>query len=145
MKKELNGEERLRLFKIETLDKIIFIDDEREIESLMNGFEKRGNCGNLLKGQLFVYNREGDYEPHFHIVRHEHHDCCVKLLSNEYFIHGKHTGTLNNKEAQILYKWFEEDINNWLRVINEWNKHVQNETMKVPIDCPIPDYTKLNL
>ena len=31
MKKELTGEERLRLFKIESLNKIIFIDDENEI------------------------------------------------------------------------------------------------------------------
>ena len=145
MKKELTIEERLRLFKIESLNKIVFIDDENEIESLMNGFESRGNCGNLLKGKLFVYNREGVYEPHFHIVRHEHPDCCIKILSNGYFIHGKHTGTLNNKEAETLYKWFEEDRNNWLKVINEWNKHVQNEIMKIPLDYPIPDYTKLNL
>ena len=145
MKEELIGKEYLRLFKIDTLDKIIFIDDENEIRLLLNNFEIRGNCGNLFKGKIFVYSREGFNEPHFHIIRYRHLDCCIKILSNEYFIHGTHTGTLNNKEAEILYNWFKKDKNNWTRIINERNKHINDKNFLIPIDYPIPDYTRLNL
>ena len=137
-------EELLEMFRINTVNDITFIEDECDIEKLIHNIECREKCGNLHYGTMFIYNKEGINIPHFHIKRFKHPSCCIKILSNEYFIHGMHTGTLNNKEAKILYKWFIEDKNRWLRIINVWNKHIQNDSDKISINSPLPDYKNIN-
>lgn len=64
-------------------------------------------CGRECK--ISVYNNEGDRIPHFHLEtvgsvnKKQKLDCCICINEPRYFIHGKHTDTLTDSEAEELY------------------------------------------
>ena len=130
---------------------------ESEITNKRNIFNIKGQS---VPCNIFVFDNEGDYIPHFHF-RFEKHgkiiEGCIKIMNAEYFIHSNHTGKLNNKEAQALNYWLgspSDDKNyntNWLKIVGKWNEIRDNKYKlpdpKDPKNLSLlkqPDYTMLN-
>ncbi len=120
------------------------ITDEIWIYNISNGREIRRNIGEFAQYKVWVYSNEG-LIPHFHIKNKCLPDCCLKICSNEYFRHGSHIGTLNKKELKTLYEWLSKDNkHNWIKIIKEWNKHINDNIIKISEDINIPDYININ-
>lgn len=83
---------------------------------------------------IHVYPNEGPI-AHMHI---EPKDACVKIEINEYFIHGKHIGTLTKKEEIALYDCLHFNADKLYKVVvDTWNRlNHQN----LPLNEPTPRY-----
>lgn len=94
---------------------------------------------------VYVYSNEG-YIPHFHIERGKEFECCIEFEFPEYFDHnGKINGTLNSKYCSALNIWLNErpngTINNWQRLVNEWNRNNRDPKKIIQQNIIQPDYS----
>lgn len=138
------------LQKKETVIGFIDLEDDFIMEDFIGDVPlsgKKGKGDNFLK--ISVYNDEGDYIPHFHFKSDKLNlDGCVEICSRRYFIHGKHTSTLNNKECKRLNKWLMNEsknkkYTNWELIVITWNNH-GNKIRINSNNSSQPDYSKLN-
>lgn len=111
----------------------------------VNDIERRNLIGSYSNTSIFVYSIEGENIPHFHIkIKGERTDVCIKILTNDYFIHGKHKGVLNKSSLKKLVNFFNEKHNNeetnWQYLISVWNKHSQKKISK---ETHIPNYLEM--
>lgn len=130
-------------FEISDVNDICFVEDDSVIKNLIGGIEKRGQICQLKAMRVFVYTREGENIPHFHIIRKGVKDCCLKIKECDWFIHGKNNNKITKKELELLHEWLiKDDKKYWKKIISEWNKG-KDEKMKIPNDTDIPEYSKL--
>ena len=126
------------MLEIESINDIDLITNDYQIQILVGIIEIRAYLGNLKGLSVFVYNKEGDYVPHFHVKKIGSNDICMKILDAAYFKHGKNDGTLTKKELKLLQEWLSNNNNqHWKEIISEWNKREQG---KVSDDTPVPNY-----
>ena len=103
----------------ETMSITIEIDDE---VAFTEDVEVGPNIANekKVKNPLYVclYAKDPGYIPHVHIYKHKkeerakHPGCCIRLDTNEYFLHGKHYEFLLSKEEFEKFKSFMDRIEN---------------------------------
>lgn len=114
-----------------------------------NYLQEMGTVGTITKNyRIFVNSNDNGDVPHFHCRRpDDRRDTCIKLLCAEYFQHGKNTNTLSTAVCKELYDFLRSPskdlpaITNWQYLVSLWN---HDNRRNVPIDTPLPDYTKLN-
>ena len=109
---------------------------------------KIANVGNFL---ISVFSDEGPV-PHFHFMNTKTGELgCIKILSCEYFKHGKYKTELNSKERKELQYFlskqtkdeiFKEGATNFKVICHEWNKNNPNTT--VDINTTLPNYNNLH-
>lgn len=97
---------------------------------------------------VYVYPNDSGQKPHFHfILRSNKVEGCIRLDTNEYFIHGSHKGTMNNDQLKILDNWLNQKNNKYNEFTNwEYAKYIWNQNenrSKVNIDIK-PNYCILN-
>lgn len=127
--------------EISKIDDICFISDKNTIETLLSPIEYRKLMGELKAMRIYVYNNEGENIPHFHISKIDKSDCCLKIMSAEWFTHGKNKSILSKKELKLLYKWLNMDNKKaWKNIIIEWNKQ---RAKHVDLNLEIPAYYTL--
>lgn len=131
------------MWEIDNINQIGFTVNKEDIIQLISNLEVRRQIGNIKMLTIYVYNNEGNI-PHFHIKKVGKQDCCIKILTNEYFIHPKHSTTLSRNELKLLIDFLNSKENNetyWSLIIKEWNKQ---SNIKVNINTKIPNYMNIN-
>lgn len=127
--------------EISKIDDICFISDKNTIKTLLSPIEYRKLMGELKAMRIYVYNNEGENIPHFHISKIDKSDCCLKIMSAEWFTHGKNKSILSKKELKLLYEWLNMDNKKeWKNIIIEWNKQ---RAKHVDLNLEIPAYYTL--
>ena len=136
----------------------LHINEEKEMVKLiknpLNEMAKIGTFGNKVgesgNYEVWVYNKEGDGIPHFHIVNSmENFSCCVKILKPDYFIHTGKEDTLNSKLKKSLINFLtskhrkRKNITNWEYICMCWDDNNSNYELSEEIYDNMPDYTKL--
>ena len=117
------------------------ITDRVKIIQLMNPIEIRRKIGELNKMNIWVYTREGDNIPHFHIKKEGLPDACLKILECDWFSHGKNSEILYKKDLKKLCNWLSKDnYLHWKDIIIDWNKHTNN---KININIKMPNYLNI--
>jgi len=101
-------------------------------------------------GKVYVYNNEGNFVPHFHLVVDGKPDVCIMILDNAYFTHGIHKHTLSNKDCRLLNEWmkkpnskgFDSKVTNWMTIAFAWN--LPETHMQIDIKhTKQPDYSTI--
>ena len=65
--------------------------------------------GNLNEYQVWIFTREGNNTPHFHLQSKQNDKfIAIKILEPEYFIHGIWKDKLNSKEIKDLINFLNE-------------------------------------
>ena len=105
-------------------------------------------------GKIYVYTDEGRI-PHCHIIftGDKEKDCCIALISANYFVHPNKDNKLNTNEMKQFVKWCKEynkkysdmgaaKLNNWQAMKYLWNKNRTNKEMPSlnVLDENIPEY-----
>jgi len=91
--------------------------------------------------QIWVYNREGENIPHFHIKIEGLPYACLQINKAEWFSHRAYCKILYKKQLKELYNWLcENNYKHWKEIIIEWNKHANN---KIDINFQIPNYLNI--
>ena len=136
----------------------LHIKEEREMVKLiknpLNEMAKIGTFGNKVgesgNYEVWVYNKEGDGIPHFHIVNSEENfSCCVKILEPNYFIHTGKEDTLNSELKKSLINFLtskhrkRKNITNCEYIFMCWDDNNSNYELPEEIYDNMPDYTKL--
>ena len=123
---------------MENIQFLFVYPNDSEYNQLIKNIEFRRNIGNFLNYKIYVYDKEGQNIPHFHIKLNGFLDCCIKIQKPEYFIHGSNTNTITKKHIKKLIKWLNDnDKYFWKEIIRTWNNHSIN---KLDINLEIPDY-----
>ena len=106
-----------------------------------------GKTGNY---EIWVYNREGDGIPHFHIINEQNgFSCCVKILECAYFMHTGKEDVLNNKLKKSLVAFLKKphrrlkEYTNWQYLCACWDDNNSNYELSEEAYENMPDYTKL--
>jgi len=108
---------------------------------------KIGETGNY---EVWVYDREGDGIPHFHIVnKQEQFSCCVRILECDYFIHTGKENTLNAKLKKSLVMFLKKphrklhSVTNWEFLCACWDDNNSNYELPENIYDNMPNYLNL--
>ena len=95
-----------------------------------------------------VRNKEGFNIPHFHFIRKNNKEGCIRIDEAKYFNHGnQYKETLNKNECYILNEWMDKDCplntskTNWEYIKDFWNASKPKE-YQVTIEEK-PDYSSL--
>lgn len=131
---------------IGTIDNFGYISEEtigRNIQ-IKNKGETNGPVN------IDVYQDEGDYLPHLHISSNNFKDgdCCLRLGSAAYFVHGHHRTKLAKAQMKCIDKWLKErnkdnpNITNFKMCCIVWNKSRNNE-LKIDENSIQPAYYTL--
>ena len=128
---------------------------EDDMTNHLNEMAEIGSFGKSkqLDFVVFIWSRDPEFIPHFHIGDSETYpkctkfQTCLKIESPEYFPHGgKYTDRLNSNQLEQLIEFLkiedEEGESNWKFLLRTWNRN--SSKMKVEINQEIPDYTLLN-
>lgn len=113
--------------------------------------------GLLGEYDIVVHTDDRGFVPHFHIIdkatRGFEFDCCVKLETNEYFIHGGHDDVLDRNDRNRLYAFMLEPHrnvhyrNNYEYAVNLWNDNNSSSYVQIKEDeegnIIVPDYRHL--
>ena len=117
------------------------ITDDNIILQLMNNLEIRRKIGEINKMSIWVFTREGEYIPHFHIKIGGLPYACLQINEAKWFSHGDYCKILYKKHLKELYNWLcENNYKYWKEIIIEWNKHANN---KIDINLKIPNYLNI--
>ena len=120
-------------------------------EFVGNFYTKKDEHGKVLK--LDIWSNDGDRLPHCHFRevtngnRRDKIDGCFKLFKPEYFAHGSHRSTLNNKVCRLLNAYLKEEsdespgMTNWEYAVTLWYKKYGRPDYRTKEQ---PDYSKLN-
>ena len=106
---------------------------------------------------VIVYTDDMGYIPHVHIIdtstRGKEFDCCVKLETNEYFVHGKHLDTFNSKQCKLFDNFMKQPCrspkyrNNYEFAVEMWNANNSNSYVQIIEDelgnIIQPDYSTI--
>ena len=85
------------------LDNMPFKVSVNEENLSINSFPKVGKC--IVATHLL----EGENIPHFHISNKEKQFyCAIRLTNPDYFIHGKYTKKLTNRQRDRVVEWLNE-------------------------------------
>lgn len=113
-------------------------------------FQEMAKVGSFNNFIVAVYEGEGPI-PHFHFTDATSKRAgCLKILTNEYFAHGKYKATLNAKERKDLVaflqkerksKRFTKGTTNFDLICELWN--MNNEQYELPEDVEMPDYRNI--
>ena len=106
-----------------------------------------GFVGNL---ELYINTDDVCPLPHFHIcdkdTKGKVFNTAICLDDVVYLDHSGKTDWLDVKQKKRLINFFQSkkeplDITNWQYILILWNTN--NEYVKIDLDAPMPDYTKL--
>ena len=123
---------------LDDLDSNIIEDDIHKLEEM----SEVGRKNNII---IKVFAREGNI-PHFHIITTQGKSTCLQFKKNAYFLHGKYTDTLNNKDLKTVidilnYKRTElNGLTNWQLAIIGWNMNNPDKNKQLPLDLKMPSY-----
>ena len=101
-----------------------------------------------IGGQLYlvdVFGDEGENVPHFHLHPKggkKSDDVVIRIDRSEYFLHGPYSRTLNSRERKELVSELNSEYDGeslWNAIRRGWNRLHRDS----PVNCPIPDYSKL--
>lgn len=133
-------------------------EEEKEMVSLAKNpimeMAKIGTFGNKIgetgNYEVWVYDKEGNGIPHFHIVNKEDNfSCCIKILECDYFIHTGKEDTLNAKLKKSLVTFLTKPhrklkgITNWQYVCACWDDNNSRYELPEEIYDNMPDYRNL--
>lgn len=100
--------------------------------------------------EIWVYNREGDGIPHFHIINEEaQFSCCIKIQECDYFKHTGKENTLNNKLKKSLMMFLKSKhkklkvVTNWEYLCACWDDNNSNYELPDDIGENMPNYLNL--
>lgn len=100
--------------------------------------------------EIWIYNREGDGIPHFHIINEEENfSCCVRILECAYFIHTGKEDTLNTKLKKSLMVFLNSNhrklkgVTNWEYLCACWDDNNSNFELPEDIGNNMPNYLNL--
>lgn len=123
---------------MENIQFLFIYPTDFEYKYLIKNIECRRNIENFSNYKIYVFDKEGQNIPHFHIKLNDFPDCCVKIQKPEYFIHGSNTNKLPKKDIKKLISWLNDnDKHFWKEIIRTWNNHSIN---KLDTNLEIPDY-----
>ena len=104
--------------------------------------------------EIYVHTDDPGYVPHVHIrdtaTKGHKFETCVKLKSNEYFLHGKYTDTMNSTMRKNFAEFMESRCvidrydTNYELAVDMWNLNNSKESVVIPRDengdIIIPNY-----
>lgn len=112
--------------------------------------EEMARLGFINDLEIYVRTDDPGKIPHFHICDREtkgqKFHTCVQISKCAYFKHTGKEDTLNSKQRKDLVEFLgkihkSKKFSNWEYLIAIWNDN--NSDVEVPVDCQMPDYTKL--
>ena len=108
--------------------------------------------GRLAGYKILIYGSEGPI-PHFHVEHKEKKiKSCIKILEDDYFQHGIHKDTLDNKIVKKLKLFLSEPhkifgkhgYSNWQIICIYWNDNNPDYLIKEDLDkLKMPSYNNL--
>ena len=127
-----------------------FDDVLNKIDEELQPLQEMARIGNVGNFQISVFGGERNI-PHFHFFNTQTKEKgCIKILTCEYFKHGKYTAELNSGERKDLQNFlskstddeiYKEGTTNFKVICHEWNKN--NPENKIDINTKQPDYKQL--
>ena len=123
---------------------MVRLEEMAKIGSIDTQISKTGNY------EIWVYNREGDGIPHFHITNNQNDfSCCVKILECGYFFHTGKEDVLNTKLKKSLIAFLKKphrklkNYTNWQYLCACWDDN--NSAYELPEEAydNMPDYMNL--
>ncbi len=120
--------------------------------------EYYARVGFLDKLEVCVFTDDGGNIPHIHVrditTRGHEFETCVRLDTNQYFLHGKHQDTFNNRGCKAINEFMNAPSknkkyqNNYEYAVDMWNDNNSNATIEPQFDTNgkiiVPDYNQLN-
>lgn len=123
---------------------ILNLQEMARIGSISSQIGKTGSY------EIWVYNREGDGIPHFHIINEEENfSCYVKILECDYFKHTGKEDILNNKLKKSLVHFLKSphkrlrNYSNWEYLCACWDDNNFNYELPEDIGQNMPNYLNL--
>ena len=92
----------------------------------------------FIDGQLevYVWTDDAGYIPHVHVrdtnSKGKDFETCIKLETNEYFLHGQYTDKMNSAQRNAFYDFMKEPCrnlkyqNNYELALEMWNLNNSN-------------------
>jgi len=122
----------------------MFLKEMAKIGTIDTQIGKEGNY------EIWIYNREGDGIPHFHITNDEDgFSCCVKILECAYFKHSGKEDVLNTKLKKSLVSFLRRPhrklkmYTNWEYLCACWDDNNSNYLLPDDIGENMPNYLNL--
>lgn len=108
--------------------------------------------------EVYVWTDDSGYIPHVHVrdtnSRGKRYETCVKLESNEYFLHGHYKDKMNSSMRKAFNAFMNEPCknnryqNNYDFAVDMWNSNNSSATVTPQYDengkIVVPDYTSLD-
>lgn len=127
-----------------------FDDVLNKIDKEQQQLQEMARIGNVGNFQISVFSDEENI-PHFHFFNIQTKaKGCIKVLTCEYFKHGKYTSELNSKERKVFQNFlsnatddeiYKEGTTNFKVICHKWNKN--NPENKIDINTKQPDSKQL--
>lgn len=111
---------------------------------------EKAEIGRFDGYKILIFGSEGPI-PHFHIESvGENIYSCVKILEDDYFLHGKYLDRLNRSVSNKLKKFLisphrifgKHGYNNWQIICIYWNDNNPNYVMDLD-SIVMPEYNNL--
>lgn len=107
--------------------------------------------------EVYVWTDDSGNIPHVHVrdtnSRGENYETCVRLESNEYFLHGHYKDRMNSSMRKAFNAFMNEPCknqryqNNYDFAVDMWNSNNSSATVTPQYDTEgnivVPDYTSL--
>lgn len=107
--------------------------------------------------EIYIHTDDQGIIPHFHVrdasTMGSQFETCVKLDTNEYFLHGKYKNKLNHKDEKMLYDFMKQPCrspkykNNYEFAVEMWNLNNASSYVQVKEDengnVIIPNYAMM--
>ena len=138
-RKDHNDNDYVLLGELELFDSY-----DNIVQKVIGNINIKGKAKNVI---VELYLREGWEKPHVHLYNNETgFKCAIRLDTNSYFIHGKYTDKLNDKQSKLFDEFMSKKIgpnNNtrWSYAVTSFNMEFPNHPIKTKNQ---PKYSMLN-
>lgn len=95
---------------------------------------------------IFIHFDPDTHEPHLHINDHYGLKVGLHIDRPEYYDHDEYTDRLTDNQLRSLQhrlSGIEQGKSRWWYMLRDWNEDNDNPDLVLPLDTPIPNYTKL--
>lgn len=123
-----------------------FIEEtnQRILERKRMHLDEMARIGKMNTFDIVVYTDDMGYIPHVHIIdsatRGEEFDTCVRLETNQYFLHGRHQDMFNTRQCKEFNEFMKQPHrnihyrNNYEYAVNLWNDNNSNSYVQLKED-----------
>lgn len=119
---------------------------DRESYRTEREMEKGTDVGDFYSLNLYIDFDEGTQLPHLHINDLYGLKVALRIDRPKYYDHGDYTGRLTDNQVKDLQSYLtlqHYGKSRWWHILRKWNIDNDNPKQRLPLDTPLPDYSKL--